>query len=289
MAQTRNSKDRYNIRVLDRAVDVLSALSDGKQHSLTGLSEAVNLSSSTTFRILSTLHCHGYVERDERSGAYKLGLACLELARAYGESNDIRVTALPDLEMLRDDTKETVHLAVLDRHEVVYLDKLPGLHAVGIMSSQIGRRAASHCTGLGKALLAFEDIEEVRAYFQRKGLRQFTDATIQSVDELIGQLQQIRKRGYSFDLGEHEQEVRCVAAPVFDISGRAVAAISVSGPSSRLDPLEEKRELIDRTLESAHSISAKLGYRGKSQFRDSSNQSISGPVTASRAESGGVV
>lgn len=263
MAQTQGSRDRYNIRVLDRAVDVLSALSDGEQHSLTSLSETVNLSSSTTFRILSTLLSHGYVERDERSGAYGLGLACLELARAYGESNDVRVTALPYLEMLRDDTKETVHLAVLDRHEVVYLDKLPGLHAIGIMSSQIGRRAASYCTGLGKALLAFEDLDEVRIHFQREGLRRFTDATVPSVDELIRQLEQIRKRGYSFDLGEHEQEVRCIAAPVFDIGGRPVAAISVSGPSSRLDPLEEKRELITRTLESAHSISAKLGYRGK--------------------------
>jgi len=265
MGQPRNPEERYNIRVLDRAIHVLSALSDGKLHTLTRLSEEVGLNSSTVFRILSTLLYHHYVERDEQNGAYKLGLACLELARAYSESSDLRVTALPDLEMLRDDTKETVHLAVLDRHEVVYLDKLPGLHAIGIMSSQIGRRAPAYCTGLGKALLAYQDVEEVKAYFERRGFRCFTDTTIQTVEELTRQLEQIRQRGYSFDFGEHESEVRCVAVPIFDISGRAIAAISISGPSSRLDPLKENRELIDKILESAHSISAKLGYRGISQ------------------------
>ena len=266
MGQRRFPEERYNIRVLDRAIRVLSALSDGKLHTLTRLSEEVELNSSTAFRMLSTLHYHNYVERDERSGAYKLGLACLELARAYSEGSDLRATALPDLEMLRDDTKETVHLAVLDRHEVVYLDKLPGLQAIGIMSSQVGRRASAYCTGLGKALLAYQDIDEVKAHFEHRGFRRFTDTTIQTVEELTRQLEQIRQRGYSFDLGEHESEVRCVAAPIFDINGLAVAAISVSGPSSRLDPLQENRELIEKTLASANSISAKLGYRGNSQW-----------------------
>ncbi len=144
MKEPQDREERYNIRVLDRAIQVLSALSDGELHSLTNLSEKVKLSSSTTFRILSNLHYHNYVERDDQTGAYKLGLACLELARAYSESNDIRLTALPELEALRDDTKETVHLAVLDRNQVVYLDKLPGLHAIGIMSSQIGRRSPAY-------------------------------------------------------------------------------------------------------------------------------------------------
>jgi len=262
MKQAGEREGRYNIRVLDRAIQILSVLSDGELHSLTDLSEKVKLSSSTTFRILSNLYYHNYVERDEQSGAYKLGLACLELARAYTESNDLRLTALPELEALRDDTKETVHLAVLDRNQVVYLDKLPGLHAIGIMSSQIGRRAPAYCTGLGKVLLAYQpDRQSIREYFERRGLYRFTDATIRSVDELMAELDKIKQRGYAFDLGEHELEVRCVAAPIFDINGRAVAAISISGPSSRLDPLEQNQEIIDKTVRTARMISAKLGYR----------------------------
>lgn len=272
MKQAGEREGRYNIRVLDRAIQILSVLSDGELHSLTDLSEKVKLSSSTTFRILSNLYYHNYVERDEQSGAYKLGLACLELARAYSESNDLRLTALPELEALRDDTKETVHLAVLDRNQVVYLDKLPGLHAIGIMSSQIGRRAPAYCTGLGKVLLAHQpDRQSIREYFEKRGLYRFTDATIQSVDELMVELDEIKQRGYAFDLGEHELEVRCVAAPIFDINGRAVAAISISGPSSRLDPLERNQEIIDKTVRTARMISAKLGYRVPA--RDSKAQS----------------
>ncbi len=266
MKQNREPEERYNIRVLDRAIQVLSALSDGKLHTLTNLSEQVGLSNSTAFRILSTLYYHNYVERDEPTGAYKLGLACLELARAYSESNDVRVTALPDLEMLRDDTKETVHLAVLDRNQVVYLDKLPGLHAIGIMSSQIGRRAPAYCTGLGKVLLAYqEDKAGIIEYFERKGFYRFTDSTIGSIEELMAQLEEIRNRGYGFDEGEHEAEVRCVAVPIFDMSGQLVAAISVSGPSSRLSPIRDNQQLIERAVRSAQSISAKLGYRGDNQ------------------------
>jgi len=271
--QSGDREGRYNIRVLDRAIQILSVLSDGELHSLTDLSERVKLSSSTTFRILSNLHYHHYVQRDEQSGTYKLGLACLELARAYSESNDLRLTALSELEALRDATKETVHLAVLDRNQVVYLDKLPGLHAIGIMSSQIGRRAPAYCTGLGKVLLAYQpDRQSIRDYFEQRGLYRFTDATVQSIDALMAELDEIEQRGYAFDRGEHELEVRCVAAPIFDINGRAIAAISISGPSSRLDPLEQNREIIEQVLKSAHLISAKLGYRPTA--RESKTESI---------------
>lgn len=273
MKQSGDREGRYNIRVLDRAIQILAVLSDGELHSLTDLSERVKLSSSTTFRILSNLHYHHYVQRDEQSGTYKLGLACLELARAYSESNDLRLTALSELEALRDATKETVHLAVLDRNQVVYLDKLPGLHAIGIMSSQIGRRAPAYCTGLGKVLLAYQpDRQSIRDYFEQRGLYRFTDATVQSIDALMAELDEIEQRGYAFDRGEHELEVRCVAAPIFDINGRAIAAISISGPSSRLDPLEQNREIIEQVLKSAHLISAKLGYRPTA--RESKTESI---------------
>ena len=255
--------ERYNVRVLDRAFRILSVLSDGKPRTLTELSQEVSLNSSTTFRLLATLSYHNYVERDGQSGEYRLGLACLELARAYHESNDIRRAAMPELETLRDDTTETVHLAVLDKEkmEVVYLEKLHGLHAVGLMSSRVGGRSPAYCTGLGKVLLAHTNPESVRAHFEQTGLHRYSEATIQTVDELLSHLEQVRRQGYALDRGEHEPEVRCVAAPIFDISGEVVAAISVSGPAGRMEPLESKRQLIDRTRKAAHTISAKLGYR----------------------------
>ncbi len=260
-AALKQKEGRYNIRAVDRAIRILSVLSDGRPRTLTELSEAIEINSSTTFRLLATLACSNYVERIEQSGAYRLGLACLELSRAYHESNDIRQSALPELEMLRDDTKETVHLAVLDKMEVVYVEKLHGLHAIGLMSSRLGGRSPAYCTGVGKVLLAYTDPGLVQSYFEQTGLHRYSDMTIQSIHELMKHLEEVRSRGYALDRGEHEAEVRCVAAPIFDIRGQAVAAISVSGPAGRMEPLDTNLDLISRTRQAARNISSRLGYR----------------------------
>jgi DNA-binding IclR family transcriptional regulator len=267
-AALEEKENRYHIRAVDRAIRILSLLSDGKPRTLTELSEAIDISGSTTFRLLATLASSNYVERVGQSGAYRLGLTCLELVRAYQESNDIRQSALPELEMLRDDTKETVHLAVLDKMEVVYVEKLHGLHAIGLMSSRVGGRSPAYCTGVGKVLLAYSDPEFVRGYFEQAGLHVYSDTTIQGIDQLMDHLQQVRCQGYALDRGEHEAEVRCVAAPIFDMSGRAVAAISVSGPAARLEPIDTKLGLIEKTRQSARRISSRLGYRAPDREGD---------------------
>jgi DNA-binding IclR family transcriptional regulator len=115
------------------------------------------------------------------------GFACLELARSYQINNRIQKVALPELEVLRDQTTETIHLAILDNMEVVYLEKLHGLHAIGLMSSYIGGRALAYCTGLGKVLLAYSDVERVRAHFERVGFTLYQHDHY-SVDELIRHL-----------------------------------------------------------------------------------------------------
>jgi DNA-binding IclR family transcriptional regulator len=254
--------ERYNIRSVERTLRLLSTLSDGKLRSLTELSGAIGLSNSTTFRILATLAHSNYVERDSRSGGYRLGLACLELGQAYRAGSDIRQVALPELERLRDDTKETVHLAMLDRMEVVYLEKLNGLHAVQVMSSRVGGRLPAYCTGLGKVLLAYADPEAVRAHFEAAGLRAYTQTTIATASALMDHLQEVRCQGYALDEGEHEADVRCVAAPVFDSSSQSVAAISVAGPAGRMEPVKANTALIERTLCAARAISSRLGYSG---------------------------
>ena len=125
--------------------------SRGRSRSSAGRSD---LSTSTTFRLLSTLVRHRYVERDEQTNRYSLGLACLELARSYYLGNEVRRAALPELDKLRNETRETVHLAVLDEMEIVYIEKLEGLQPIGLMGSRVGGRSPAYCTGVGKALLA---------------------------------------------------------------------------------------------------------------------------------------
>ncbi len=251
-------KGRYNVRALERALRILHLLSDGRSWRLSDISEALNMSSSTAFRLLSTLASYGYIERDTQTGGYSLGLACLELARAYYEASDIRRHARPVLEALRDSTTETVHLAILDNWEVFYLEKLQGLHAIGLMSSAIGGRFPAYCTGLGKVLLAYHDPQEVRAHYAKDGLKRFTDTTITDADELVAHLQQVRAQGYALDLGEHEAEVHCVAVPISDIEGHVVAAISVSGPAGRVDAQDQA--FIDAIKQAARAISHTLGH-----------------------------
>jgi DNA-binding IclR family transcriptional regulator len=257
------SDNRYNIRSVERALSVLSLLSDGKQRTLKKLSEEIGMSNSTIFRFLTTLSNQGFVERDGQTAMYRLGIACLELARAYHESSDVRQVAFEELERLRDDTKETVHLAVLDKMEVVYVEKFLGLHAIGIMTSQVGGRSPAYCTGLGKVLLAFQDPDEVRTHFKEKGFHRFTENTILSINKLMDHLETVRAQGYALDCGEHEREVRCIAAPIYNVTGKVVAAISISGPVSRMGPVENQTELIRETQKTSRTISLRLGYTRK--------------------------
>ena len=258
-SETQNGT-RYNTRVLDRAIRILFLLSDAKPRTLNEISEEISLSPSTTFRLLYTLTNYRFVKRDEKTASYRLGLACLTLARGFQDSNDLRTVALPELEILRDITKETVHLAIHDNMEVIYIEKLPGLHAIGLMSSRVGGRSPMHCTGLGKMFLANMKPDQVLSYVDKYGLSRFTDTTITSLEDLIAHLEQIRQQGYAFDQGEHEPDVRCIAAPIFNSDGQAIAALSVSGPAIRLDPLEEQTDLILQTKLTALNISRQMGY-----------------------------
>jgi DNA-binding IclR family transcriptional regulator len=258
--QNNSNEGKYNIRVLDRAFTILELLSDGRPRTVMEISKGIKLSVSTTFRLLSTLTFYNYINRDEFD-RYALGLACLELARAYQSSNDLRKVAFPEMESLRDDLKETIHLAVLNKMEIVYIEKLQGLHPVGLLGSQVGGRAPAYCTGVGKALLAHQDPEKIRAYFNSRELRTYTLNTITDIARLIDELAKVKRDGYAVDEQEHEVDVCCVAAPIFNMDGQIVAALSVSGPSIRMEPVRENKEIIQKVRETVLHISRQLGYR----------------------------
>ena len=238
MAKEKKSS-QYNIRVVEKAIRVLRLLSDGKLRTLTDISQEVDINTSTTYRLVATLVNHNFLELDDLTGEYRLGFASLELARSYQTGSELLRVARPELIKLRDATSETVHLAVLDGMEIVYLEKLEGLHAIGLMSSRVGRRAPAYCTGVGKALLSQQDPDSVLENTDWETLIRFNERTIVEPDALLADFDLARSRGYALDDGEHEFEVRCVAAPIFDHSGEAFAALSVSGPRSRMDPIEK--------------------------------------------------
>jgi IclR family KDG regulon transcriptional repressor len=217
---------------VERALGLLATFSTAEPElSLTELSSRLDLSPSTTYRLLMTLQNAGYVEHHSQSGRYSLGVACLDLGSVFMSQLDLRDRVLPMLETLRENCKETIHLAVLDRKkmEVIYLEKLEGLLPIGMMGSRVGGRAPAHCTGLGKCLLAYLPDVEVRDFYLSNGMRSYTDHTITDTDQLLFQLAQIRERGYAIDNVEHEPDVKCLAAPVWNHRQVVVASVSVSG------------------------------------------------------------
>jgi DNA-binding IclR family transcriptional regulator len=167
---------------------------------------------------------------------------------------------------LRDQVRETVHLAVLDDDlRVVYLEKLPTQHAIGLMVSRIGGTAPMHSTALGKAMAAFLPDDKIYQWIRGGGLKALTDATITDDDTFLRSLREIRSRGYAVDDGEFEDSVRCVAAPIRDRAGSVLAAISVSGPVTRMPVPLIGSSMAMQVVETAHHISKALGY---SQSRD---------------------
>jgi IclR family KDG regulon transcriptional repressor len=226
---------KYEVRSVKRALTLLRTfLAHEDELSAAEMSKETGLDPSTVFRLLLTLEAQGFVEVNHTTGKYRPGVTLLELGSRFLKNNDIRSRAIGHLERLRDEFGETVHLTVLNGNEVVYLEKLAGLHPIGFMSSRVGDRNPAHCTGVGKALLAFIPDDELTARYPDGRLRRYTATTITDLDTLRLELKKVRERGYATDQEEHEPGVKCVAVPVFDHKGIA-AAISVSGPSNRVD------------------------------------------------------
>lgn len=254
--------ERYKIRAVDRALELLGVFSVAESgFTLTELSARLKLNTSTTYRLLVTLESRDYVEQNPENGRYRLGVACLRLGSVFLSQVDLRKRVVPLLERLRDEYKETVHLAILDCHrmEVVYLEKLEGLLPIGLMSSRVGGRAPAYCTGLGKSMLAYEEEEVIREFYTANGLRAYTPHTITGINDLLRELSEARKRGYAIDNAEHEPDVKCVAAPVWNHQNAVAGAISVAGPVERIDRLLAEHGLIEKVKETAREASMQMG------------------------------
>lgn len=255
----RRRENRYNVTSVARALDILRCFSaSNPSYSLTELSRKLGIHKSTVHRLLATLEEYGFVERDPLTGHYRLGLRVLELGFAAASTLDLRREARPYLEELQKKCGETVHLAVLDRGQVVYLDKLEGQGAIRIYS-QIGRRAPAHCTGLGKAMLAYLPESEVRAIIREHGLPAFTSNTITDEEELLRTLAEVRECGFARDRGEHEAPITCVAAPLLDYTRRVVGAISITCVASQTSE-ETMARYAELVRETAYKISRSLGF-----------------------------
>ncbi|MDB5539614.1 MAG: hypothetical protein JWQ89_1341 [Devosia sp.] len=243
---------------MDRAVDILAAVA-AKNGALTvdGIVADTGLPKSTVFRILATLTARRLLDREEQSQTYRLGMLALVIgARAMGEL-DLRRSARPHLESLVAKTGETVHLSILSENNALCVDKLDASRSMR-MASFVGFLDPLHCSGVGKALLAFQDEPVRQRLMARMRFEPHTPHTITNPERLTAQISEIRARGYAVDDEEIEQGLRCVAAPIRDHSGSVVAAVSISGPTTRVTQAG-LTDLAHAVEECAQSISRELG------------------------------
>jgi IclR family KDG regulon transcriptional repressor len=250
---------RYRIHVIDRAAQILDCF--GFEHQELSVSEIgakTNLHRSTAHRILMALEYNDLIQQNPENGKYRLGIKLFRLGHQAVSHLNLREICRPFLTRIMNETKETVHLAVLDEDQVLYLDKVEGPHALR-MPSRVGRRIPTYCTSLGKAMLSCLDDQEVKDIFRNQVLRPFTANTLKTVSQLLYDLRMIRKRGYSIDNEEIEIGLRCVGAPIKDYTGAMVGAISAAAPSARLSG--QKVHTVGRlVVTTAEEISEKLGY-----------------------------
>jgi len=252
------------VQTIERASLILDILGQSPQGmSIRDLSDRMKLPKGTTHRLLSSLSYFDYVRQDAKTRSYFLGFKLVELGNLLLSQLDLRKEAEPFLRALAENTKETVHLVLLDRNEIVYLDKLELDHATsGLrMASRVGSRNPAHSCAVGKVLLAYLPEDALESMIEEKGLPRRTGNTITDFNHLRDHLKLVRKQGYAIDDEENERGIRCVGAPVFNEAGRAVAAISVSGPAFRVTKKTVQEKLKKEVIETALRVSRKLGFK----------------------------
>ncbi len=247
------------VQSVDRAFDIIEALRDGEV-GLIDLSKKASLNKSTVHRLLSTLIYRGYVNQNPENNKYKLTLKFLQIGSNVLNSLDIVDIAKPHIRKLAKQANEVVHLVLIEKDEVVYIDKIESNNTIR-MHSFIGKRIPIYCTAVGKAYmscLSQDEFSQLWDSFEDK-LIKFTHNTIVSKDNMSAEIINIKDNGFSVDNEENEEGVICVAAPIFSFDKRVKYAISISTPQMRID--ENKIKTFGGLVkETAKEISKDLGY-----------------------------
>ena len=248
-----------------RAIAVLKSFSDeAPEMGVTEVSRKVGLHKSTVYRLLSAFEDEGLIARNPESGKYRLGPELIVLGEQVLRHTEVHRVALPFLRELAEKSGETIDLEVLSGSNVVTIEEIAGKHVVAAAGA-IGMPWAAHATSNGKVLLANQSPERQRQILSRT-LRRFTTRTITDAKVVARDLIKVREQGYALSFGELEEHLVAIGMPIRGRNGDAVAAVSISGPDTRLTP-DKLPGLLRLGLETCARISARLGYHGPAYSR----------------------
>ena len=259
----RKSKSDYVIQTVSHALRLFEEFRTEDELGVTELSRRLNLHKNNVFRLLATLEQRGYIEQSSTNERYRLGAKCLELGETFCRSHSMLDQARPILRSLAEEVGETTHLAQMSSFDVVHVDAQV-YHRSILTPSRVGQRLPVHCTALGKVLLGLASERCRQAYDEAlaagREISSRTRATIVDPTKLFEHVRTVAGQGYALDVEECEEGLSCAAAPVYDRTGLAVAALSVSGPSFRLGIDELLRDIVPKVIASADRLSRELGY-----------------------------
>ncbi len=246
---------------VERALNILEAAAH-RREGLTNseISRKLGIPKSSASYILRTLDRRGYLRRDGETGRYRLGLKILSLGGDVRANLDLAQIALPFMQALQERIHLTVHLAVLDQGEAVYIEKVeaPGFFKV---NTWVGRRMYLHSTSVGKCLVAWLPKPEVETLLHQQGLKKRTPKTITSLGKLVVELELVRAQGHAVDDEENSLGARCVAVPISGANGAAIAALGVSGTLTQMEEANLPR-ILEALKETARRVARQMQRSG---------------------------
>lgn len=247
---------------IDRALDILILLYDEQRElGVTEIGSALGLYKSTVYRTLATLEKRGFVQQNPENGKYWLGMKLYSIGMAVGEKMPLKQLVQPFARKLSQKFNEVVNVSVLDTTSgkfprSVLIHKEESTNQVLRINPGVGSTSDCYCSAVGKSLLAFSP-KEVLEIAKEEKFSSYTANTLRNWEELMRELEDIREKGYAIDNEEQEIGLTCVAAPILDRNNRAVAAISLSGPTVRMKSMNSE-EIINEVKRTAVEISALL-------------------------------
>jgi DNA-binding IclR family transcriptional regulator len=232
-----------------------------EEFGVTELSKTLGLHKNNVFRLLATLESRGYIEQNNFTENYRLGIGIFNLGQKFVNKLGLLKLAKPFMEKIVAETNESVYIGILREGAVIYLDIVEAEQTVRIVS-RVGKDAPAYCTAIGKIQLAYASEEEINKVYMGARLKKYTENTITSLPELKKHLKVVAEKDYAFDDEEFEESVRCIAVPVKDYLGVPVAALSVTGPACRMDYDRMNNQILPVAQKYAREISKRLGYHG---------------------------
>jgi len=223
------------IQAVDRSIDVLEVLADGGSMTLTEIATQMGQSPATLYRVLSTFKARGVVENDTLTQEWAIGAIAFRIGASFLRRSNVTSRALPAMRNLVEATGETSNLGIEKSGMVVFISQVETHESIRAFFPP-GTQGPMHASGIGKALLSTYPERKLEQFIKSADLTRFNDKTICTPEGLLADISAIRARGYSFDDEEKAVGMRCIAAPIINFQGQAVAGISISGPSHRVTP-----------------------------------------------------